>query len=369
MLPITGCDYLDNHYEVGEAFPSNRSGVNTNSDDQCVLCHCMQSGEVRCVLQTCMPRSGCSRMIRVADDCCPVCADCATPSGQRMRNGSSWQPTIPQIGLVECVTCTCMDGKIECERQNCPEDSSLPCQDPRHQQGECCKTCPGRHKALEIAMNGVGAGGAGGGRRGGGGKGSTKGGSGSKTGRKKDRKRRPGKGKRKKKGRCRHLKDQEKKKCRRRQKRRRKNRKSSGKRMKFKPDMRVHTVLARLCLHDDTTRLVYRGKGDNFETLYFDGRQENRIEQLYWLIRKGKIQRTDRKLILDPGEVRRTVRVGEVLGTATEKDIKRFKRRLERRQKRCKKKCRRKWLDKTIEKLKLLPLDLSKSCGGRNLPK
>ncbi|KAK3801610.1 hypothetical protein RRG08_011487 [Elysia crispata] len=358
LLLSSGCDYLDGHYEVGEAFASNRSGLKTNSDDQCVLCHCMESGEVLCVLQTCLPRPGCSRMVRVSEDCCPVCADelsseggdCAMPSGQRMRNGSSWQPTIEQIGVVACVTCTCLDGEISCERLDCPEDSALPCSDPRHQKGKCCKTCPGQQKALEIANRGRGKGEKGG-------KGSP-----SKKNKTKSQNSRPEKRKRKKKRKCRHLKDQEKKKCRKRlkklKKRRRKSRKLS--------DMRLEAILGRLCLHDDTERLVYRSKGDNSESLYFDEHKENKIEQLHWVIRKGKIQRTDRKVILDPREVRRNVRVREILGTASAKDIKRFKRRLDRRQTRCTKKCRRKLLDKAVKKLKLRPLDLNKTCSGRS---
>ncbi|RUS84449.1 hypothetical protein EGW08_007833, partial [Elysia chlorotica] len=81
---------------------------------------------------------------------------------------------------------------------------------------------------------------------------------------------RPGMGKKKKKRKCRHLKDQEKKKCRRRLKRLKK---------------RLSAMMGRLCLHDDDAFLVYRHKGENFESIYFDAFKEKRIEPLLWVIR------------------------------------------------------------------------------------
>ncbi|XP_075930510.1 chordin-like protein 1 [Petromyzon marinus] len=62
--------------------------------------------------------------------------------GRLYSHGEWWQPSVAPLGPVECVSCTCRDGRPECHRTHCPRDDQMPCPAPRKMRGRCCKVCP-----------------------------------------------------------------------------------------------------------------------------------------------------------------------------------------------------------------------------------
>ncbi|KAK6486039.1 chordin-like protein 2 isoform X1 [Huso huso] len=61
-------------------------------------------------------------------------------SGKTYSHGEVWHPVLRPHRLLECILCTCKDGKQECRKITCP--SEYPCQYPEKPEGKCCKTCP-----------------------------------------------------------------------------------------------------------------------------------------------------------------------------------------------------------------------------------
>ena len=53
----------------------------------------------------------------------------------------------------------------------------------------------------------------------------------------------------------------------------------------------VASIFDELCLPRHTDRLVYRGKGDNYVTLAFDGIGDQSVEMLRWNVNKGQWNR------------------------------------------------------------------------------
>ncbi|KAK7480467.1 hypothetical protein BaRGS_00028284, partial [Batillaria attramentaria] len=340
-----GCSHDGHHYHDGDVFPSNSTGLRPTRRDQCVMCVCAE-GTVLCQLKTCLPTK-CKKFKAVPDDCCPQCAeeslyidphyllsdtkednsteaDCTSPNGVH-RNGTSWNPAVgPDIETISCVLCTCLNGHVNCSRLECPSEASLPCKRPRNIRGSCCKQCPARKR--------------------------------------KNRKRKPkknnGKNKRRKgkKGR-RH-----KHKC-----------KNKG-RPEVHPDRKpdntsVAAILSELCLPRRTGRLVYREKGDSFETLVFDDIQSSSatVEMLRWAVVNGReLQDTERKL-LNASEFRQTVKCSQIIGATNTRGFKKFMKKMDGKLKRCKRRkkpCTRKTLDKLIKRdRRLKPVPTKHVCG------
>ncbi|XP_067276133.1 kielin/chordin-like protein [Pseudorasbora parva] len=109
------------------------------TDDPCFTCQCKDLTWT-CIHQGCPPLS-CSPddQYTAPDSCCPVCDECVlednkthVPSGLRWTDREN-----------ECITCTCKQGHIECELQECPPldcpDGSVKIKNP----GKCCLECKG----------------------------------------------------------------------------------------------------------------------------------------------------------------------------------------------------------------------------------
>ncbi|XP_040282737.1 chordin [Bufo bufo] len=125
----------------------------------CATCSCKSSSQdLHCVRETC-PRLTCANPIRANPmDCCKKCpveeknplelADrmlsdeprhCVV-RGQRYSNNEKWNPTVPTIGVVKCVTCVCLDGEVKCKQQK------WKCTDPEcsgNPDNICCSECLG----------------------------------------------------------------------------------------------------------------------------------------------------------------------------------------------------------------------------------
>ncbi|KAL4233911.1 hypothetical protein ACF0H5_008583 [Mactra antiquata] len=118
-LQCQDCDYNGLRLSNGQEF--------TPPDIKCNLCLCNQ-GNVNCRYVDCPDLGSCTSELTLEGECCPTCLDCGDRS-----NGETWKETA-------CQECTCVDGRVECERIRCiPPDCSHPWTAP----GDCCKSCDG----------------------------------------------------------------------------------------------------------------------------------------------------------------------------------------------------------------------------------
>ncbi|KAM3930411.1 chordin [Leptodactylus fuscus] len=123
----------------------------------CATCSCKSSSQdLHCVRETC-PRLTCASPIRANPmDCCKKCPDeekipmdladrmqsdeprqCKV-MGQLYSNNEKWNPTVPTYGVVKCVTCVCVNGVPQCEKQK------WSCSDPECSENPdsiCCSEC------------------------------------------------------------------------------------------------------------------------------------------------------------------------------------------------------------------------------------
>lgn len=126
---------------------------------RCYACSCLkEKKDISCKKVKC-PELHCRNpMKKRMTDCCMRCPDneegnsesikkslsnkkdCSF-SGSKFKDGQTWQPHFPLIGLSRCLTCTCSDGRTTCKRNICPKgfcqnsiDSTLT---------NCCVPCPG----------------------------------------------------------------------------------------------------------------------------------------------------------------------------------------------------------------------------------
>ncbi len=105
------------------------------SENICIDCQCDNS-QLTCEAQSC-PALDCSDPVRVEGECCLTCEGVlpfkACRSGHdKFKNGAFWHPD-------ECTMCTCADGDIHCQREECPRTK---CDNPVLVEGECCEKCP-----------------------------------------------------------------------------------------------------------------------------------------------------------------------------------------------------------------------------------
>lgn len=155
-------------YADGQVFTSNSTGIILNTDNQCINCICTK-GEVLCYLKTCNIPKKCKKWLNHSDSCCPQCADdlnaslgengssvgrdqkdendCLDTEGEIHRNGSLWRPSVSN-----CVTCSCLDGEIDCHKIRCPADSLLPCKNPRRRGNDCCRSCRRKKKKKKVCL-------------------------------------------------------------------------------------------------------------------------------------------------------------------------------------------------------------------------
>ncbi|XP_060082675.1 uncharacterized protein LOC132561972 isoform X2 [Ylistrum balloti] len=141
-----GCQYDGDEYSDGEVFTSNSTGIILNADNQCINCICTK-GDVLCYLKTCNIPKKCKKWLNHSDNCCRQCADCLDSEGTIHENGSEWRPQVSN-----CVTCSCLNGEIDCHKLTCPPDDLLPCKNPRRRGNSCCKTCRRKKKPRKVCL-------------------------------------------------------------------------------------------------------------------------------------------------------------------------------------------------------------------------
>ncbi|XP_053315689.1 chordin [Spea bombifrons] len=123
---------------------------------KCAICTCKGStGEVHCEKVTC-PRLTCANPIRAnPSDCCKQCpveersplelSDSMQSDGPRSckfgrhwyPNNERWHPTVPPFGEMKCITCACVDGVTQCQRQECTAASCT----TGKRDNKCCPKC------------------------------------------------------------------------------------------------------------------------------------------------------------------------------------------------------------------------------------
>lgn len=187
------CRFQGRGYYDGQMFPGDQLFPGKRVD-QCVQCTC-SGGLIYCDLRTC-PAAPCSDPEVRTGSCCPVCTsegmpipysnDISLPIGGSLDDhflnglgdnypgpiepnsinledtdrgsqlhenacysgpetyfhGESWHPLLVPFGRTNCVICTCTIGIITCDPVHCVADEDLPCKNPKHVTGKCCKICP-----------------------------------------------------------------------------------------------------------------------------------------------------------------------------------------------------------------------------------
>ncbi|XP_053396211.1 protein kinase C-binding protein NELL1-like [Mercenaria mercenaria] len=105
--------------------------------DQCTICMC-RNGTIECRNVDCPPVD-CPHPVHRDGECCPVCLTNCYYSGKYYEHGDAMSPKM-------CVTCTCDNGVMLCERQDpettCPKLECEPSEIIRV-QNECCPICRG----------------------------------------------------------------------------------------------------------------------------------------------------------------------------------------------------------------------------------
>ncbi|XP_066475816.1 chordin [Tiliqua scincoides] len=124
---------------------------------KCAICTCKgATGEVHCEKVQC-PRLTCSNPIRASpSDCCKQCpapenspsafSDMMQADGPRAckfgrqwyMHNESWHPTVPPFGEMKCITCWCVSGETQCQRQECPPAT---CSREGKKEDSCCSKC------------------------------------------------------------------------------------------------------------------------------------------------------------------------------------------------------------------------------------
>ncbi|XP_060588363.1 chordin-like isoform X2 [Ruditapes philippinarum] len=331
-------------YRDGERYASNSTGLVPTTDKQCVLCIC-QDGTPLCYLKTCLVPKTCSKLVQKEDDCCPVCADfpvatekdvndCSDSSGIK-PNGTQWHPTVESVGEIDCITCTCLNGEIKCQK-DCLPDHELPCRHPKKPNGACCKTCPekkDRKKNKKRDRKNK-----------------------NRKGKGKGNKRRKGKKKRKCKG-----KDKDKDSC----KNRRRRRKERTTTQAVKPTAVVGISLENLCIRKKTVYLVYKSITDTELLIAFDDIKANTVDVHTWTVNKenqrGVITYTEPKVVSST-EFRKTINNTNVVGTAGKSQYRKFKRRLKDKLEKCEENCEPELFIKIIQKVKVRLLKFGDEC-------
>ncbi|KAK6167224.1 hypothetical protein SNE40_021309 [Patella caerulea] len=335
--PQPGCKFDGEEYEDGEVFPSNKTGLRSTRDEQCVMCVCSK-GHLLCHLKTCLPVK-CKTLITTSDDCCPRCgemyfqdeldyedyldsvlsdpipknvskADCLAMGYK--ENSSSWHPVVGAFGEMKCITCRCLNGKVDCARETCLRDDQLPCKKPRLVPGDCCKTCNKRQKHRNKNRR--------------------------KTKKRKNRKK----------------KDKSKKK-----KRRKKQPTSSV--GEITTGMRNKTKVYP-CLAKKSDRFVYfEEKGDSM-ILAFNSPKDYKVEINTWTVKKGRLSEVVNTFMSRKDFLNKYSYL-TVLGSTNKRRYKKLKKKLNKTLSRCKTKCRKRVVIKIVNKLKTKKDTYSGKCG------
>ncbi|XP_063970830.1 kielin/chordin-like protein [Lytechinus pictus] len=99
--------------------------------DPCQICTCSR-GSVVCEPETCPPAQ-CSNPVYVnPDDCCPRCQVCVD-AGREYHEGERWESSSDP-----CLECSCQDLRVSCEPRPCP---AVQCTHPGKIHSMCCAEC------------------------------------------------------------------------------------------------------------------------------------------------------------------------------------------------------------------------------------
>ncbi|XP_043562077.1 von Willebrand factor C and EGF domain-containing protein-like isoform X2 [Chiloscyllium plagiosum] len=114
-----------------EGMVVNHEDVFSPTSDNCTLCVCI-SGNVKCITPECPPVT-CEKPILL--DCCPTCPAECIDQGIVYPHGTEF--TRPGV---DCITCVCLNGEVECSYSPCPV---LHCARENWflEPGQCCFTC------------------------------------------------------------------------------------------------------------------------------------------------------------------------------------------------------------------------------------
>uniref|UniRef100_A0ABM5G3Y7 Chordin n=2 Tax=Pogona vitticeps TaxID=103695 RepID=A0ABM5G3Y7_9SAUR len=124
---------------------------------KCAICTCKgATGEVHCEKVQC-PHLTCRNPIRVnPSDCCKQCSasekspaafsDMMQADGPRAckfgrqwyTHNESWHPAVPPFGEMKCITCWCLSGETQCQREECSPGS---CAREEGKGSSCCSKC------------------------------------------------------------------------------------------------------------------------------------------------------------------------------------------------------------------------------------
>ncbi|XP_056006218.1 uncharacterized protein LOC130050367 isoform X2 [Ostrea edulis] len=335
------CEFEGRIYQHNQFFSNNHTNITPTKLNQCVNCIC-QSGQIYCFLKSCDVRKHCSKFYQSPDTCCPICVDnktndkierrkpedCTDGTGQERKNGTVWSPDV--AGETNpCITCTCLNGGITCEREICPK---LQCANSKSYPvaGKCCKTCDKPRKKGGVC--------------------------------KKDRKRRKKSRKNRRKNRRRNRKGRSKRKDGRRNKK--KNRRRQRKKSKNCIRVQHNVTMAdkqcpsiqptdgalpchynNMCLPAKTEFIIYRfiirgdKKADDTLIIAFDNVKTHLVEIWKYVISKDKIKQRQELNKCASSSFRRQVKSSKaILGAASVKSVKDFQRKLRRGLKGCEKK-------------------------------
>ncbi|XP_029378341.1 kielin/chordin-like protein [Echeneis naucrates] len=129
------CTYNHRIYDNGQRF--------TDPDQPCQICTC-RHGTVNCERRPCPPLN-CSNSYTPSRGCCPRCQDCSYENRIFVNGDAFLNP------VNVCEECTCVSGRIDCHRAQCPQPH---CSAPR--PGTCCQNnCNGCSYAGKEYGNGL----------------------------------------------------------------------------------------------------------------------------------------------------------------------------------------------------------------------
>ena len=126
------CHSVDGAYRVeGETW-------SLNNCTQC-LCHV---GRVLCKTHHCLP-TPCPEAVYLPGQCCAVCpestaipgSELAGSCGAHRPHGTTWIED-------NCRSCVCVNGRVSCFTQQCP---NVTCNLPVLAKHQCCPMCLGKH--------------------------------------------------------------------------------------------------------------------------------------------------------------------------------------------------------------------------------
>ena len=138
-----------------DPYPTCRYGnFYTDPSNPCLSCTC-HYGRTACVDTSgiCEDLSGCSNVVKVNGQCCPICndttttsgsqnvsnqfAECTTSTGDKHKEGESWSEE-------SCKTCTCASGVVSCTEEVCPDITCRWNEVKKIPLGKCCPYCAPR---------------------------------------------------------------------------------------------------------------------------------------------------------------------------------------------------------------------------------